>query len=136
LESFGGPALALTYVGVYIVGLCILASVISLASRFRRAASVERQQIKWLLLAVSEKCFRSIAWSNVFKVGALKAKRGNPDKKLISIQTEENTLEEEINMLQPDVAIVNVSKVVGWFLCSLEGVHREVASEHPLLDAP
>jgi hypothetical protein len=51
LESFGGPALALTYVGVYIVGLCILASVVSLASRFRRAASVERQQIKWLLYA-------------------------------------------------------------------------------------
>jgi hypothetical protein len=50
-ESFGGPALALTYVGVYIVGLCILASVVSLASRFRRAASVERQQIKWLLYA-------------------------------------------------------------------------------------
>ena len=37
--------------GVYIIGLCILASVISLALRFRRAASVERQQIKWLLYA-------------------------------------------------------------------------------------
>ncbi len=51
LESFGGPALALTYVGVYIMGLSLLASVISLASRFRRSANVERQQIKWLLYA-------------------------------------------------------------------------------------
>jgi hypothetical protein len=58
----------------------------------------------------SEEVFRSIAWSNVFKVGALKSKGGNPNKKLINIQKEENkkegnTLEEEINVLQPNVAI-------------------------------
>jgi hypothetical protein len=53
----------------------------------------------------SEKCFRSIAWSNVFKVGALKSEGGNPKKKLRDIQKEENTLKEEINELQPDVAI-------------------------------
>lgn len=51
LESIGGPAKALLYTGVYTVGLCMLASVISLALRFRRAASIERQQIKWLLYA-------------------------------------------------------------------------------------
>jgi hypothetical protein len=53
----------------------------------------------------SEECFRSMAWSNVFKVGALKSEGGNPNKDLISIQKEENTLKEEINVLQPDVAI-------------------------------
>jgi hypothetical protein len=58
----------------------------------------------------SEKCFRSIAWSNVFKVGALKSDGGNPNKKLIDIQKEENKkegnpFEEEINVLKPDVAI-------------------------------
>jgi hypothetical protein len=46
----------------------------------------------------SEKCFRSIAWSNVFKVGALKSEGGNPNKDLISIQKDENTLEEEIKV--------------------------------------
>jgi cytochrome b subunit of formate dehydrogenase len=51
LESIGGPAKALLYTEVYTVGLCMLASVISLALRFRRTASVERQQIKWLLYA-------------------------------------------------------------------------------------
>jgi hypothetical protein len=51
LESFGGPALALAYVGSYIIGLCILASVVSLALRFRRAAHTERQQVKWLMYA-------------------------------------------------------------------------------------
>jgi hypothetical protein len=58
----------------------------------------------------SEECFRSIAWSNVFKVGALKSEGGNPKKKLIDIQKEENkkegnAFEEEITALQPDVAI-------------------------------
>jgi hypothetical protein len=58
----------------------------------------------------SEKCFRSIAWSNVFKVGALKSEGGNPKKGLIDIQKEENEkegndFEEEITALQPDVAI-------------------------------
>ena len=51
LESIGGPAEALLYLGVYITGLCMLASVVSLALRFRRAANIERQQIKWLLYA-------------------------------------------------------------------------------------
>ena len=58
----------------------------------------------------SEECFRSIAWSNVFKVGALKSEGGNPKKKLIDIQKEENkkegnAFEEEITALQPDVVI-------------------------------
>jgi cytochrome b subunit of formate dehydrogenase len=51
LESIGGPAEALLYAGVNLIGLSMLASVFSLALRFRRAASVERQQIKWLLYA-------------------------------------------------------------------------------------
>ena len=51
LENIGGPAEALLYAGVNIIGLSMLASVVSLALRFRRAASVERQQIKWLLYA-------------------------------------------------------------------------------------
>ena len=59
---------------------------------------------------VSEKCFKSIAWSNVFKVGALKSEGGNPKKKLIDIQKEENkkegnAFEEEITALQPNVTI-------------------------------
>jgi hypothetical protein len=58
----------------------------------------------------SEECFRSIAWSNVFKVGALKSEGGNPKKKLRDIQKEENkkegnAFEEETTALQPDVAI-------------------------------
>jgi hypothetical protein len=53
----------------------------------------------------SEKCFRSLAWSNVFKVGALKSEGGNPNKDLISIQKDVNTLEEEIRVLQPNVVI-------------------------------
>jgi hypothetical protein len=58
----------------------------------------------------SEKCFQSIAWSNVFKVGALKSEGGNPKKKLRDIQKEVNkkegnAFEEEITALQPDVAI-------------------------------
>lgn len=51
LESFGRLAEALLYVGVYIIGLSMLASVVSLALRFRRASGVERQQIKWLVYA-------------------------------------------------------------------------------------
>jgi hypothetical protein len=51
LERIGGPAEALLYAGVNLIGLSMLASVVSLALRFRRAASVERQQIKWLLYA-------------------------------------------------------------------------------------
>jgi hypothetical protein len=51
LDSIGGPAEALLYTGVNLIGLSMLASVVSLALRFRRAASVERQQIKWLLYA-------------------------------------------------------------------------------------
>jgi hypothetical protein len=59
---------------------------------------------------VSQKCFQSIAWSNVFKVGALKSEGGNPKKKLRDIQKDENkkegnAFEEEITALQPDVAI-------------------------------
>jgi hypothetical protein len=59
---------------------------------------------------VSEKCFKSIAWSNVLKVGVLKSEGGNPKKKLRDIQKEENkkegnAFEEEITALQPDVAI-------------------------------
>jgi hypothetical protein len=53
----------------------------------------------------SEKRFRSIAWSNVFKVGALKSAQGNPNKELISIQKDVNTLKEEIKELKPDVTI-------------------------------
>jgi hypothetical protein len=58
----------------------------------------------------SEECFQSIAWSNVFKVGALKSEGGNPKKKLRDIQKVENrkegnAFEEEIAALQPDVAI-------------------------------
>jgi hypothetical protein len=53
----------------------------------------------------SEKCFRSIAWSNVFKVGALKSEGGNPNRDLISIQKDVNTLKEEIKVLQPNVVI-------------------------------
>jgi hypothetical protein len=58
----------------------------------------------------SEECFWSIAWSNVFKVGALKSEGGNPKKKLRDIQKEVNkkegnAFEEEITALQPDVAI-------------------------------
>jgi cytochrome b subunit of formate dehydrogenase len=51
LDSIGGPAEALLYVGVNLIGLSMLASVVSLALRFRSAASVERHQIKWLLYA-------------------------------------------------------------------------------------
>jgi hypothetical protein len=54
---------------------------------------------------LSEKCFRSIAWSNVFMVGAPKAKRGNPNQELIDVQKKENTLNEELRILEPDVAI-------------------------------
>jgi hypothetical protein len=54
---------------------------------------------------VSEKCFRSIAWSNVFKVGPPKAKRGNPNQELIAVQKKENTLKEELEILEPDVVI-------------------------------
>jgi hypothetical protein len=58
----------------------------------------------------SEECFRSIAWSNVFKVGALKSAKGNPKKRLIGIQKEENNrcgnaFLEEITALEPDVVI-------------------------------
>jgi hypothetical protein len=53
----------------------------------------------------SEECFRSIAWSNVFKVGATKAKGGNPRRRLASIQKSDNTLAREIEVLQPDVVI-------------------------------
>jgi hypothetical protein len=63
----------------------------------------------------SEKCFQSIAWSNVFKVGALKSEGGNPKKKLRDIQKEENkkegnAFEEEITELRPDVAIFSTSR--------------------------
>jgi hypothetical protein len=47
----GGSAEALLGVGVNLVGLSLLASVISLGLRFRRATDVERQQLKWLLYA-------------------------------------------------------------------------------------
>lgn len=58
----------------------------------------------------SEEGFRSIAWSNVFRDGALKSEGGNPNKALSDIQKEENkkegnAFEEEITALQPDVAI-------------------------------
>jgi hypothetical protein len=64
---------------------------------------------------VSETCFKSIAWSNVFKVGALKSEGGNPKKKLRDIQKEENkkegnAFEEEITALRPDVAIFSTSR--------------------------
>jgi hypothetical protein len=63
----------------------------------------------------SEEVFRSIAWSNVFKVGALKSEGGNPTKKLRNIQKEENkkegnAFEEEITALRPDVAIFSTSR--------------------------
>jgi hypothetical protein len=63
----------------------------------------------------SEEVFRSIAWSNVFKVGALKSEGGNPNKALRDIQKEENkkegnAFEEEITALQPDVAIFSTSR--------------------------
>jgi hypothetical protein len=58
----------------------------------------------------SEECFRSIAWSNVFKFGALKSAKGNPKRRLIELQKEENSrygnaFAEEIRALQPDVVI-------------------------------
>jgi hypothetical protein len=64
---------------------------------------------------VSETCFKSIAWSNVFKVGALKSEGGNPKKKLRDIQKEENknegsAFQEEITALQPDVVIFSTSR--------------------------
>jgi hypothetical protein len=67
----------------------------------------------------SEEVFRSIAWSNVFKVGALKSEGGNPKKKLIDIQKEENkndwnAFEEEITALQPDVAIFSTGPPDGY----------------------
>ena len=51
LERLGGPTETLMYTGVYIIGISMLASVVSLAFRFRRASGEERQQIKWLLYA-------------------------------------------------------------------------------------
>jgi hypothetical protein len=59
---------------------------------------------------MSEKCFRAIAWSNVFKVGAPKVKRGNPNKELISVQKKENTLKEELEMLEPDVVVFSTGR--------------------------
>ncbi len=51
LERLGGPAETLMYMGVYVIVLSMLASVVSLVLRFRRAPGEERQQIKWLLYA-------------------------------------------------------------------------------------
>lgn len=41
----------------------------------------------------------------MFKVGATKAKRGNPGQRLASIQKSDNTLAKEIDVLQPSVVI-------------------------------
>lgn len=68
---------------------------------------------------VSEKCFRSIAWSNVFKVGATKAERGNPNPKLISFQKAHNTLEAEINILQPNIVIFSTGPTYDRYLKDL-----------------
>src|SRR5215213_1069696 len=66
-------------------------------------------------LQVSETCFKSIAWSNIFKVGALKSEGGNPKKKVRDIQKDQNknegnAFEEEITALRPDVAIFSTSR--------------------------
>jgi hypothetical protein len=47
----GGPALWLQGIGLLLVGVCMVASVISVAVRFVRSRGVERQQLKWLTYA-------------------------------------------------------------------------------------
>jgi hypothetical protein len=50
-EAPGGLAVVLQRTGVGIIVLCILASVVSIGFRYRRAAGEERQQLKWLVYA-------------------------------------------------------------------------------------
>jgi len=47
----GGLAVTLQRAGVVVITLCILASIVSIGLRFRRAAGEERQQLKWLVYA-------------------------------------------------------------------------------------
>jgi hypothetical protein len=49
--AVGSLAVTLQRLGVLVIILCILASVTSVVSRFRRAAGEERQQLKWLVYA-------------------------------------------------------------------------------------
>lgn len=58
---------------------------------------------------VAERIFRSIAWSNVFKIGAPRKrtgetdprKQGNPNRSLIGAQSEVRLLEKEIKLTKP-----------------------------------
>jgi hypothetical protein len=50
-ESIGGVAVMSQRAGVVVITLCILASVVSVGLRFRRAAGEEHQQLKWLVYA-------------------------------------------------------------------------------------
>lgn len=51
----------------------------------------------------SKKCFSSIAWTNVFKIGVT---RGNPDRQMAEfLLTQFNTLPAEISMLKPDIVV-------------------------------
>lgn len=47
----GGVAVASQQIGTGSLGLTLLASVVCVVARFRRAAGIERQQLKWLLYA-------------------------------------------------------------------------------------
>jgi hypothetical protein len=49
--ALDGPTVLLQRAGVGVIILCILASVVSVGLRFRRARGMERQQLKWLLYA-------------------------------------------------------------------------------------
>ncbi len=49
--AVGSLVVTLQRLGVLVVILCILASVVSVVSRFRHAAGEERQQLKWLVYA-------------------------------------------------------------------------------------
>lgn len=80
----------------------------------------------------SERCFRSIAWSNVFKVGATKTERGNPNQTLISIQKAHNTLEEEIDVLQPNLVIFSTGPTYDGHLVDFlpKTTLRDAAPDH------
>jgi hypothetical protein len=50
-EALGDLVVTLQRAGVGVIILCILASVVSIGFRYRRAAGEERQQLKWLVYA-------------------------------------------------------------------------------------